>query len=231
MDKPASPPLLLLRSLLRLAVVNGLMLWGLLWAADRAVWPAAFWCIGLLFAGLVGSVLYLLRVNPEVVVSRLRLGRGTKPWDYAMLAVLVIGTTLLLHVAGFALREGWPRLPLAVEIAGNSLMLLGIAGATWAQAVNRHFETGVRIQSDRAHAVIDTGPYAVVRHPGYIAGALILVGMAMALGSPQALVPAGIVIASLALRTVLEERTLRDGLPGYADYTRRVRWRWIPGLW
>ena len=226
-----SMPLLVVQGVLRLAIINGLMLWGLLWAADTAVWPEAYWCIGILFAGLAASLLFLARVNPDLVAARRRFGSGTKGWDYLMIAVLVIGTTALLHVAGFGFRLGWQRFPLWVEIAGGFVLLLGIAGATWAQAVNRHFESSVRIQSDRAHAVIDTGPYAIVRHPGYAAGLLILVGMALALGSPHALIPAVAVIAALAIRTVLEEQALRIGLPGYAAYTARVRWRWIPGIW
>ena len=232
MDQAAPlPPHFVARSILRLAIVNGLMLWGLLWAADRADWTGAYWCIGLLFGGLVASVLYLARVNREVLAARLRFGEGTRRWDYLMIAILVVGTTALLHVAGFGLRLDWPRFPLWAEVIGNVVMLLGVAGATWPQAVNRHFETGVRIQSDRAHAVIDTGPYAIVRHPGYIAGALILIGMALALGSPYALIPAGLVIASVAVRTLLEERVLAADLPGYSDYMRRVRYRWIPGVW
>lgn len=224
-------PILVARTILRLAIINGLMLWGLLAAAHRADWPEAWWCIGLLFCGLTASALHVARVNPELVSARLRLGAGTRGWDYLMLAILVVGTTALLQVAGFGLRLGWPRFPIVVEVAGYGLMLAGIAGVAWAQGTNRHFESSVRIQSDRGHAVVDTGPYALVRHPGYAAGLCILVGMALGLGSPYALGPAGIVIAALAIRTVLEERTLRAGLPGYAEYAKRVRFRWIPGIW
>lgn len=231
MDVAWPPTVTIVRAVLRLAIVNGLMLWGLVWAAQRIDWPEAWWCIGLLFGGLTISIIYLWRINPELVSARRRFGPGTKRWDYAIFAVLVLGTTALLHVAGFAVRLGWPRFPVGVEVAGNVLMLLGIAGATWAQSVNRHFESSVRIQSDRGHAVVDTGPYAIVRHPGYVAGSLILIGMALALGSAQALIPAAAVIASLALRTVLEEQALRTDLPGYGDYMQRVKFRWVPGVW
>jgi protein-S-isoprenylcysteine O-methyltransferase Ste14 len=79
--------------------------------------------------------------------------------------------------------------------------------------------------------VIDTGPYAIVRHPGYISGALLVLSMPLMLGSWWALLPALMATIALAARTPLEERTLRAELPGYADYTQRVKYRWVPGVW
>jgi protein-S-isoprenylcysteine O-methyltransferase Ste14 len=224
-------PLLVLRSILRLAIVNGLMAWALFWAAGTSDWPQGWWCLSLLFAGLAASVLYLWRVNPELIAARRRFGAGTKPWDFVMIAILIAGTAVLIWVAGFDHRYHLTSLPPWIAVLGDLLMLVGIAGAAWAQGVNRHFEPSVRIQHDRGHAVIDTGPYAVVRHPGYSAGALILAGMALGLGSLWALVPAALVIASIAVRTALEERALCAELPGYRDYTRRVTYRWVPGVW
>jgi protein-S-isoprenylcysteine O-methyltransferase Ste14 len=101
----------------------------------------------------------------------------------------------------------------------------------WPVAVNRHFEPGVRIQKDRGQTVVDTGPYAIIRHPGYSSATLLIVGMALMLGSFWALVPAVIAIIGTAVRTLLEERTLRAELPGYTEYTQRVKYRWVPGVW
>ena len=101
----------------------------------------------------------------------------------------------------------------------------------WAEKVNKFFEPTVRIQADRGHHVIDTGPYAYVRHPGYVAAILIFSGFALALGSLWALVPAALVGAVLVLRTELEDRTLADELQGYRDYQRRVRHKLIPNVW
>ena len=101
----------------------------------------------------------------------------------------------------------------------------------WAQAVNPFFEPGVRIQSERRQRVFDTGPYRVIRHPGYSSALLLFVGMALSLGSFWALVPAALASAILVLRTALEDRLLRAELAGYEDYTRRIRWRLAPGLW
>jgi protein-S-isoprenylcysteine O-methyltransferase Ste14 len=89
----------------------------------------------------------------------------------------------------------------------------------------------VRIQSDRDHHVITTGPYAYVRHPGYIFGIVLTFGIALALGSLWALLPAGLVVVVLVIRTNLEDATLQRELPGYAEFAARVRYKWIPEIW
>jgi protein-S-isoprenylcysteine O-methyltransferase Ste14 len=100
-----------------------------------------------------------------------------------------------------------------------------------AGAVNPYFEPSVRIQSDRGHRVVTTGPYAYVRHPAYICGVMMIAGLALGLGSLFALLPAVPVAVMLAFRTILEDATLLHELPGYAAYARRVRYKWIPGVW
>ena len=102
---------------------------------------------------------------------------------------------------------------------------------TWAESVNKFFEPTVRIQTDRGHRVIDTGPYAIVRHPGYASGYLLFVGMPLALGSLWALIPAILSCLLLVVRTILEDQTLRNELAGYEEYAQRVRYRLIPGVW
>ncbi|WP_460146432.1 methyltransferase family protein [Pseudomonas sp. S2_A02] len=116
-------------------------------------------------------------------------------------------------------------------LGGYIAVLAGIAVTGWAPAVKPFFEPGVRIQAERHQRVIDSGPYRVVRHPGYIAALFLFFGMALALGSFWALVPAALASALLVLRTAWEDQLLRSELAGYDDYTRRVRWRLVPGLW
>ena len=89
----------------------------------------------------------------------------------------------------------------------------------------------MRIQTDRDHKVIDTGPYAVIRHPGYAFAIMLAAGMALSLGSLYALIPVGLLVVVLFGRTLGEEMELRRGLEGYAEYMERVRWRWVPGVW
>jgi protein-S-isoprenylcysteine O-methyltransferase Ste14 len=114
---------------------------------------------------------------------------------------------------------------------GYVMFLVGMGIVTWAEAVNKFFEVTVRIQTDRRQQVIDTGPYAIVRHPGYVGGILFFVGTALCLGSVWALAPSGLASAVLILRTTWEDQTLQAELPGYKDYTQRVRFKLIPGLW
>ena len=117
-------------------------------------------------------------------------------------------------------------------MVGLTLFCAYVAILTWSMLVNTHFEKTVRIQTDRNHKVIDTGPYRVVRHPGYlglIAG--FILSAPLLLGSWWAFVPAVASTATLIVRTALEDRTLREELDGYEDYARRVRYRLVPGVW
>ena len=103
---------------------------------------------------------------------------------------------------------------------------------TWAMLVNTHFEKTVRLQTDRAHRVVDVGPYRFVRHPGYLAtiGGFIL-SVPLVLRSAWSFAPACAAVAALVLRTWLEDRFLERELAGYADYARRVKYRLMRGVW
>ena len=114
---------------------------------------------------------------------------------------------------------------------GYVLLVAGLAGMSWAESVNKFSETTVHIQTDRGHTVIDTGPYALVRHPGYVAACLLCLGMPLALGSLWAFIPVILSGLLMVLRTVWEDQTLREELAGYEEYTQRVRYRLIPGVW
>ena len=114
---------------------------------------------------------------------------------------------------------------------GYALMLVGMAGLTWALAVNKFFEPSVRIQIDRGHRVVETGPYAIVRHPGYALGYPLFLGMPLALDSLWALIPAILLCPLLVLRTIWEDQTMRVELAGYEEYAQRVPYRLISGVW
>ena len=111
------------------------------------------------------------------------------------------------------------------------LTALGYAFAAWAFAENRFFSSVVRIQEDRGHAVCDSGPYRIVRHPGYAGNILPLLGIVLALGSLWTLIPAAVALVIAVIRTALEDRTLLEELPGYQEYARRVRYRLFPGIY
>jgi protein-S-isoprenylcysteine O-methyltransferase Ste14 len=220
-----------LQSLVSLVVTLAIMGVLLFWPAGTLDWSAGWWFVVAFLACTLIAVVVIWRVNPEIFVARSRIQPGTKAWDYFFIALIIGGFMAVLPVAGLDFRSGWSNAPGWVVGLGVVLFLLGYAGSIWPVAVNRHFEPGVRIQEDRGQTVIDTGPYAIVRHPGYSAATLLIIGMALMLGSFWALVPAVIAIIGTAVRTLLEEQTLRAGLPGYTEYMQRVRYRWVPGVW
>jgi protein-S-isoprenylcysteine O-methyltransferase Ste14 len=188
------------------------------------------------FVTVAASILltvYLQRVNPDVVAARVNRHTGTKRWDLLLGAIFLLPAMLALPIVA-ALDDGryhWFRLPWWGGVLGYILLIAGILGLTWAESVNKFFEPSVRIQTDRGHRVIDSGPYAIIRHPGYVSGFLVFIGMALSLGSLWALIPGVLTCLLLVVRTILEDRTLIRELPGYEAYAQRVRYRLIPGLW
>ena len=204
-----------------------------LWIAGSLYWVAGWLYIGLLTCCHSISALYLWDKNPEMIKSRAKIGKGTKTWDKIVLSLF--GTMYLAIVIVAALDAGRFRtseMPFWLWPVGATMYCFFLMVTTWAMAVNPFFEKTVRIQHDREHRVIDSGPYRFVRHPGYIAT---IIGFIFAtpflLGSWWSFVPAVIAAASLIVRTYLEDRTLQNELPGYAHYAQRVCHRLIPGIW
>jgi protein-S-isoprenylcysteine O-methyltransferase Ste14 len=115
--------------------------------------------------------------------------------------------------------------------AGSILLVAGIGLGAWAIASNPFFSSVIRIQTDRGHVVATGGPYASLRHPGYLGSILTAFGTPLILGSGWAFVPEAAAAAGIVARTALEDRILRRELPGYGDYARRVRFRLVPGVW
>jgi len=187
--------------------------------------------ISLLVGTLVIAGLYVLYANPAVVLARIRFHRGTKGWDRILLCFLLPAAYAVFLVAALDYGRHWLPVPSWVCGIGYGLFLVGVGIVTWAQAVNKFFEKTVRIQADRGHKVVDTGPYAIVRHPGYVGFMLFFVGSALCLGSLWALIPAGVTSGLLVLRTRWEDQTLQAELPGYKEYAQRVRYKLIPRVW
>jgi protein-S-isoprenylcysteine O-methyltransferase Ste14 len=223
----------LIQALVSLAVTLLVMGAALFLSAGTLQWPHGLWYMAAFLVLTLIAMAWLWRVNPEIFVARRRpTGQGTKSWDLVLVPVVLGGFLATMIVA--ALDDGrfhWAPAPPWAVLAGYVLFVAGYAGTGWAQAVNRHFEPSVRIQSDRDHHVITTGPYAYIRHPGYIFGIVLNFGGALALGSLWALAPAALVVIALVIRTRLEDATLQRELPGYAEYAARVRYKWIPGVW
>jgi protein-S-isoprenylcysteine O-methyltransferase Ste14 len=198
----------------------------------RLNWLPGWFFIAFLVVSYGAWVLILRRVNRAIFRTRSRFQPGTKRWDLILVALVFSGLIVEIPLATFdAGRMSWSVVPPFIVILGYVLLGVGIALGAWAQAVNRFFEPGVRIQRERGQHVVSARPYAIVRHPGCVSAIIIFAGMALALASWWALVPAAWASAILILRTSWEDALLRAELDGYADYARRARFRLAPGIW
>ncbi len=200
--------------------------------AGRWDWVAGWLYMAVIAANMIVNYVYLLRYNPELVEHRMRFGKGTKGWDIVW---MIVFTPLFLAVYVVAAldagRYGWSDMPNILWPIGFVIFFAGMALFSWSMGVNPFFEKTVRIQTERGHRVIDTGPYRYVRHPGYVGFFGWMLSAPLLLGSWWAFLPAIISVIAVIVRTALEDRTLRDELPGYPDYARRVRFRLIPHVW
>jgi protein-S-isoprenylcysteine O-methyltransferase Ste14 len=223
------------RQWIRLVVVYLLIpLVLLVCGGDLGWWQA--WCYSLLIvAAGPGGRIWAERRHPGLMAERQNMekARSAKAWDKVLAPLMALSVTFpLVIVAGLDHRFGWsPVFPLWLIVLGFLLISLGYAFASWALIENRFFSSVVRIQVDRGHVVCDSGPYRIVRHPGYAGNILPLLGIVLALSSMWTLIPAAVALIIAVIRTVLEDQTLQDELPGYRDYARRVRYRLIPGIY
>ncbi len=215
-------------SLLAMAVLFALILFV---PAGRVDWPLAWVYIGIVVTYLGVLWVLLERHNPALIARRRRVGKGTKTWDKIWLALFAPVMYGVYIVAGLEARGGETGLPLFLWPLGFLLFAAGSAVLAWSMLVNPFFEKTVRIQAEHGHQVIDSGPYAIVRHPGYLGLFGWLLGTPLMLGSGWSFAPAVIALVGVVIRTAFEDRTLRDELDGYAEYTVKVRFRLLPGVW
>ncbi len=201
---------------------------------DFGWWQAWVYSLLIVAAGVGGRILAERR-HPGLMAERQNIEniQEAKTWDkvLAPLMALSIGFPLVI-VAGLDHRFGWsPVFPLWLIVLGFFLIALGYTFSAWALVENRFFSSVVRIQTDRGHEVCDSGPYRIVRHPGYAGNILPLLGIVLALSSLWTLIPAAVALVIAVIRTTLEDQTLQEELPGYQEYAHRVRYRLIPGIY
>jgi protein-S-isoprenylcysteine O-methyltransferase Ste14 len=176
---------------------------------------------------LVGGLL----MDRSLIRERLRPGPGGMDKALIYWGKLLMLATLL--IAGWDVgRYHWSdTVPLGLQIVSLVGFSLGIGVMTWAMVVNRFFSSVVRLQKDRGHHLVTSGPYSVVRHPGYAGGVVSVPLFGLAVGSWLAALPMLAFSLLMLRRTVIEDRFLQENLEGYAEYARRVRCRLIPGVW
>ena len=203
-------------------------------SSGRLDWWFAWAYLGIFVAGVAVNSFVLLRIDPELIAERSKqITPETKKWDKILATVwgLMTGIVSLL-VAGLDLRFGWPpQVPLTVQLIALLFHMFGSAFSSWALVSNAFFATTVHVQVDRGHTVASSGPYGLVRHPAYAGWMVSGIAVVLMLGSLWALIPAIVGVLALMCRTALEDRTLRQELPGYEEYTQRVRYRLAPRIW
>ena len=197
-------------------------------SAGTVALPTYWVYLGIFAAVFVASFLML---DPDLARERMRPGGQSQPLGLKLFSVV-----LFIHWIIAGLDHGrlhWSdSVPAWLQWVGLAALAAGYALCLWAMRVNRFFSSVVRIQSDRGHVLITAGPYAVIRHPGYLAGIVIILASGIALDSWLAAALLTILsLPFLAYRAVTEDRILLAQLPGYPGYAARVRWRVIPGLW
>lgn len=180
----------------------------------------------------VCTLIILVKKSPEMLNQRGITHPGVKTFDKVFNIAWLIITPIIPMVAGVdAVRFGWSSMSIATLYVGAALLAVASIIYTYAMVENEHFETLVRIQTDRKHRVVTTGPYRFVRRPGYAGSILWMVGIPLMLGSWLTFVPVGAIILLLIIRTIFEDQTLRRELEGYEAYARRTRFRLFPGIW
>ncbi len=204
-------------------------------AAGTLAWPQGLLYLGLTVLLTGGGRILMARKYPDLVQERMRAANmpDSKKWDRPLSAIIGLwGTFVVWSVAGLNVRFGWPpSIPIGWQILGVIVLVLGTLFGTWAMLENRFFSAVVRIQTDRGHTVVTTGPYRFIRHPGYVAGAGGYLALPLMLNSLWAFIPALLTIVLIIVRTYLEDRTLQAELPGYREYTRQTRYRLLPRVW
>ncbi len=201
-------------------------------SSGRLDWVMAWVYIGVYLASMGVNALVLIPTNAELVVERTQF-RGKRDLDRALAGIMALwGPTGTCIVAGLDVRFGWsPGIPLALLIVALAIAVLGSLLTTWAMASNRFFYGVLRIAKDRGHTVATSGPYQVVRHPGYVGAIAFDLATPLILGSVWAFIPAALTVCLVIVRTALEDRTLLEQLEGYEEYAARVRYRLLPGVW
>lgn len=223
-----SSKIYILRGIISIVLAGTLFFLG---AGSLAI-PRGWFSFSLALVVVTISNLVVAHHNPGLLDQRSRIRKGSKSWDK-----LWLFSIMLLLIYGLPLLAGYDIGRLGHQVQGISfylgllLYLLSVSLVTWAMSVNQFFETSVRIQDERGHYVINTGPYRFVRHPGYSAMIFYVTGFPLMVGSFLALYFGLLMYCGVILRTLLEDNTLKNELKGYREYAHSVRYRLIPYIW
>ncbi len=202
-------------------------------AAGTLDWPAAWGFLAELGLLNLWLGLWLARHDPALLAERLGspIQRAQQTWDKIFVVVLMVAYFGWIALIGLDARWGLSRFPALLQAVGAIGVALSIYVIFLTFRANSFAAPVVKIQRERGQRVIDTGPYAHVRHPMYVGGLLMFLSVPLQLGSWLGVAGTLLLVPALLFRIVMEERTLAAGLEGYGDYAKRVRWRLVPCVW
>lgn len=229
--KNVSPRLIVLYAIRESLGLAGMGV-ALFWSAGRVDWWPAWAALAVMAGWIAATAFVIFRFNPALLPERMGARKGARRWDTALVGLISLTQLSRYTLAGLDQRYGWTGdFPLAAQVAALAICFLGYSLFVWATASNRFFSRVVRIQSERGHVVATGGPYRFVRHPAYLGAILYELAVPILLASWWCLPVSALGAGLLILRTALEDRTLQSELPGYADYSLRVRYRLLPRIW
>jgi protein-S-isoprenylcysteine O-methyltransferase Ste14 len=199
-------------------------------AAGRFDITSAWFFYGMAFIHLAFNLIIFYKLAPDIIRERSQTKPGIRPWDLAFAISFTLSVMAIHAVAGLDIgRFGWSNPGPGFGVLGILLYAIGASIVTWAMVANKFFETTVTIV--KGHQVASGGPYAYIRHPGYVGMILLYCSPPLVLGSAVSLIPAAIVVFLFVGRTYMEDKTLQVELKGYKEYAKKVRFRLIPGIW
>jgi len=219
------------RAWVALAFLAGVLCAPLFGTAGTLRYGQAWIYIAIFLGAAVLTTLYLMKRDPALLARRMRGGpmfekEGTQR---IIMAFTSLGFIALLVVSALDHRFGWSAVPLWAVALGDVLVTVGFYFIFVVYRENTYAAATVGVEAGQK--VVDTGPYAIVRHPMYASGALYVFGTPLALGSYWSFAAIAATMPFLLWRLLDEERILTRDLPGYADYRRRVRHRLVPMVW
>jgi protein-S-isoprenylcysteine O-methyltransferase Ste14 len=196
-------------------------------------WPAAWVFLALMLVIGLACGRWLAKNNPALLAERMRspIQPGQPAADKKFIAAFGLAILIWFIAIGLDERFHSSRMPLALQVLGMALLIVSTVFIMWVFHENSFAAAVVKVQMERGHRVISSGPYAFVRHPMYTGAVLFFIGIALLLGSWWGTALSPVFAILFGIRTGIEENTLMTGLPGYADYAARVRYRLVPGLW
>jgi len=182
-------------------------------------------------ASTLALILYLVKNDPQLLQRRMRGGAGAekRPTQRTIMRLARAGFMGLIVVPALDHRFGWSHMPPAVALAGDVLIVLGTLIIFFVFKENTVSSATIELAPDQK--VIATGPYALVRHPMYDGGLILLAGMPIALGSWWGLLVIVVVLPAPIWRLLDEENFLAKNLAGYPEYQKKVQYRLVPFVW